>query len=105
MCYPVFLKCNRHFFVFTLLLCAGLASRATAAETLPLQKVTVSCDSLPDRLPCYHAFEKAVTLSACTVAASATGIEAGITEHIRQVAFLNRQFYICLGKHYPNGKK
>ncbi|MCA0236809.1 MAG: hypothetical protein LCH81_10525 [Bacteroidetes bacterium] len=62
-------------------------------------------DSLLPRLPCYPVFQKEVIKTALSASANARSIESGVVNYIRQFAFLNRKFYICMRQHYPNGKK
>lgn len=70
-----------------------------------LQTVSVERDSVPVHTPCYDAFEKAVIKSAFITASTAGSIKTGVIDYIGRVAFLNRQFYICMKKQYPHGKK
>ncbi len=88
-----------------LFVCLSIFS--TSLNASPLYATSIEGDSVPAhlRLPCYRAFEKAVIKSALTTAATATGIETGIVDFIGSVASLNRQYYICLDKHYPLHKK
>ena len=62
-------------------------------------------DSLSPRLPCYSVFQKEVVKTALSASANAYSIESGIVNYIKQVASLNRRFYICMHKTYPSGKK